>query len=152
MTIFLSYARADGTESAELLRNRLQDARHVAWVDRHDIPGGAEWKTEVAKALLSVDAFILLISPAAMQSEPVRQELEIAASLQKHIIPILAVATPPELLPPAIAALNYRSLITDPLQAFAQVIGDLTALDRAVAREFDSLLQGTGLAGGVLPQ
>jgi hypothetical protein len=151
MKVFLSYARADAQLTVDELRTRLGEARRFAWVDRHDIPTGTDWRAEIHKAILSVDAFVLLVSAASVRSSHVLEELEFALKLQKSVLPLLVAQVPSSDLPAPLAArqlLNFTGNIADKIP---QLIADLEQPWTRVKLQLDSLLRGDELPGARLP-
>lgn len=84
--LFASYAHADGAiVYPELIHLHKQGYR--VWYDEGIDPGN-EWPEEVAKALASASHFLVFISPNAVNSKNVRNEINFALKFQK---PFLAV-------------------------------------------------------------
>ena len=85
---FVCYARED--ESFALgFASDLKDGGVNVWVDQWDIPSGADWDYEIDKALYDCHYFLIVLSPAAVESEEVRSELRIALDERKRIVPVL---------------------------------------------------------------
>jgi formylglycine-generating enzyme required for sulfatase activity len=59
------------------------------WLDQLDIPLGARWDDEVYRALVECEIFMLIMTPAAVASENVKDEIGYAIDNHKHIMPIL---------------------------------------------------------------
>src|SRR2546421_270403 len=72
--VFLSYARADGEPFATQLRQRLEAEHIPLWQDRVGLEGGKDWWLQITDALEKVEFLVLVMTPAAMQSETVRKE------------------------------------------------------------------------------
>jgi hypothetical protein len=123
MQVFLSYARADASKAADELRQQLVNARQVTWLDRENIPGGADWKKSAAEAIVGCTAFVLLITPEAMRSEHVAFEYQLALALRKPFFPALVL---PAALPADLANLNYRDLAgPNYTTGLTKLLGDL---------------------------
>ena len=152
MRIFLSYARADAQAEAQTLRDQLNDARRVTWLDRHDIDAGADWWESARRAIIDSSAFVLLITPASVASDAVKKEYELALALQKHFIPILVKPIAPA-LPPAIINRNYRDLTNDYGAGLAKLIGDLEKAWEDVSQDLTRLAfdDGSGACLGAAP-
>jgi hypothetical protein len=86
--IFLSYSRQDQVFADSLIRGLEAQNLHV-WIDRENIPGGAEWRAAISRAIASCDAFLVVLSPQCIGSRNVVKELSIAESRKRHIIPIM---------------------------------------------------------------
>jgi TIR domain len=72
--VFISYARSDGEPFATGLRQRLE-AKHIPlWQDRVSMEGGRDWWQQITEALDFVEFMVLIMTPAAMQSDTVRKE------------------------------------------------------------------------------
>jgi WD40 repeat protein len=87
---FISYARADGESAARTLHARLQaDAPDVrAWLDRYEIEGGVGWWNQIEEALDRAEFLLLVMTPAAMQSENTRREWRSARQRGVCVYPI----------------------------------------------------------------
>lgn len=84
--IFISYARADGSEIANLLNGRLS-LKHDVFLDTVDIPGGAEWEKLIAREIRRSRLMIVVVTPAVHKSKYVYQEFEQADRKGKIIVP-----------------------------------------------------------------
>ena len=85
--IFVSYRRSDGA-IADALVAALEHQGFGVWLDREDIGGGSRWRDEIARAIEGCDAMVFLMSAAALESDEVYQELAMARSLGRPIIPL----------------------------------------------------------------
>jgi len=95
--VFVSYAHADKAVAyPELLRMRSLGLR--VWYDE-GIEPGREWPDAIANALRKATAFVVLITPAAVASGDVRNEIGLALSWRK---PFFAVHLAPTELPPGL--------------------------------------------------
>ena len=84
--IFVSYARLDKS----FVYNTLQifhDAKVNIWYDE-GIPPSTEWVEEIAQAIKKSSLFVLFMSPQAVSSRFVRNEINYAVSLDKNILTI----------------------------------------------------------------
>jgi len=64
---------------------KLADARFRIWYDEGIEPGN-EWPEEVGRALTGCRLFLVFMSPAAMDSRNVRNEINFASSENKSVI------------------------------------------------------------------
>ena len=87
-TIFFSYARADA-EFALKLANDLRSAGVNLWIDQLDIPAGDRWDIAVGNALKASPRLLLVLSPAAVESQNVMDEVAFALESNKNIVPVL---------------------------------------------------------------
>jgi TIR domain len=85
---FFSYARSDGDFTLRLAKD-LRAAGANVWVDQLDIVGGERWDTAVESALHACKGMILILSPAAVASTNVIDEVSYALDANKIIIPVL---------------------------------------------------------------
>ena len=91
--VFISYSRKD-QRIAEIYFRELRAAGVRIWVDEHSIPGGAQWRQEIARAIRGASAFVLFVSPASVVSTEVAKELELAIRLKRRVIPAFIRPTP----------------------------------------------------------
>jgi len=82
--IFASYSHKNMKEVFGVIR-KLADARFRIWYDEGIEPGN-EWPEEVGKALTSCQLFLVFMSPAAMDSRNVRNEINFATSENKSVM------------------------------------------------------------------
>jgi len=88
----MSYARQDSAFASQLA-NELEAAGHHVWQDVDDLRGGQDWLTAIDQALKQCDRMVLVLSPAALASNWVQNEVAQAISLRKAVIPVLIQAT-----------------------------------------------------------
>jgi len=88
--VFLSYARKDGEEFAERLRNRIAKKTPDVHIkqDRLLLEGGVGWWKQIADAIDSVDFLVLVMTPFAMQSPIVRKEWQYARQQGVCVYPV----------------------------------------------------------------
>ena len=89
--VFLSYARSDGERLASDLRMRLQAEGIPLWQDRVGMEGGRDWWLQITEALDVVEFMVLVMTPAAMQSETVRKEWRYARQQGVCVYPVKGV-------------------------------------------------------------
>jgi hypothetical protein len=82
--IFASYSHRNMKEVFGVLK-KLAAARFRLWYDEGIEPGN-EWPEEVGKALTGCQLFVVFMSPAAMESRNVRNEINFASSENKSIM------------------------------------------------------------------
>jgi hypothetical protein len=85
---FISYSRTN-KEFATKLAKGLRSAGYPVWFDLFDIPTGARWDDEVEKALRECSIFMIILTPASIASENVKDEIGYAIDHGKRILPIL---------------------------------------------------------------
>lgn len=95
--VFVAYSREDHV-IVDAICSRLDREGYDVWRDTKSIPGGAQWRDEIAAAISEVD-FVLVLLSSNVTKKPryPKVEVHIADSHQKKIIPILLEDIP---LPP----------------------------------------------------
>lgn len=81
--IFLSHASADAARAVEIAEV-LRGHGIPAWYAPHQILGARQWQDEIGFALRRCDWFVLLLSPAAVESMWVRRELQYALEQKRY--------------------------------------------------------------------
>jgi len=85
---FLSYSRINKDFALQLARE-LKSAGFSVWIDQLDIPTGARWDDELEKALDECEIFMVILTPASIASDNVKDEIGYAIDTDKRILPIL---------------------------------------------------------------
>ena len=85
--IFISYSHKD-TDYVEKLEKKLIDEGFNVWVD-HRIDYGSRWTKEIEKAIDTCDAYIVVMSETAKESQWVQREVIHAEDRQKPFFPLL---------------------------------------------------------------
>lgn len=78
--VFLSYSRRDQAFVDRLIAE-LERAGLDVWIDRDDIPGGAAWEATISRAVRESAALVVVLSPAAAESDYVPKELSLADNI-----------------------------------------------------------------------
>jgi WD40 repeat protein len=86
--VFISYARSDGEEFANVLRKRLKGEGIPLWQDRVGMEGGRDWWLQITEALDQVEFMALVITPNALRSDTVRKEWRYARQQGVCVYPI----------------------------------------------------------------
>ncbi len=86
--IFISYSRRD-QEFVIRLASGLNARVSGVWFDQSTIQYGQRWHDEIMEGIRDCKAFILVLSPAAMESRYVQEELNRALELGKTIFPVI---------------------------------------------------------------
>lgn len=95
MKVFLSYAQAD-RDAARFLAEGLARFGHKVWDPADALFPGDNWALRIGKALQESEAMVVLLSPQAMRSDQVRQDIEYAlrsAQYKGRLIPVLVKPT-----------------------------------------------------------
>lgn len=85
---FISYCWKDGREYAVALHNNLQELGFNCFLDSSDYAKGDHWRNQGKRALKKTSRLILIVTPEALKSEPVNNELRIFTELGRRILPI----------------------------------------------------------------
>jgi len=91
--VFLSYSRKNTAVVAKVAE-RLRSSGFVIWQDIADIPGGANWQAAIHAGLEQAAAVVVAWSEQAKESEWVTEEIQLARTKRKPIVPLLLDATP----------------------------------------------------------
>jgi WD40 repeat protein len=102
-------ATGDGAVADDLAAERAR-------AEISGIPPSAPWMEEIKAAIAAADSVIVVISPDSCASAVCGTELDYAIGLNKRLVPVIARETPAELVPPALASLNW--LPVNPGQSF----------------------------------
>jgi hypothetical protein len=82
MRVFLSYARKDDA-LARKLAERLSNVGFTVWLAEDEIVPGENWAKKVGKALDASELMVFLLTPGALQSDSVRQDIEFAITARR---------------------------------------------------------------------
>ncbi len=87
---FISYSRKDGAEFAGWLRALLEERDLSIWQDVVALEGGRDWWSQIEDALRSkgLQHFVLVVTPAALESPHVRREIRLARQEGKTVCPV----------------------------------------------------------------
>jgi TIR domain len=89
--IFLSHSDKDRSFASDLTEQMRRHGVPV-WYSRTNILGAQQWHDEIGAALTRCDWFVLVLSPSAVRSRWVKNELVFALNdqrLAKRIVPLL---------------------------------------------------------------
>jgi formylglycine-generating enzyme required for sulfatase activity len=87
-TVFVSYSHRD-TEFAQRLIADLQQAGHAVWIDVNELKGGDEWVKAISEGIINSYAFIVVVTPHALESKWVQDEILWAKQRERLIIPVI---------------------------------------------------------------
>jgi len=119
--VFLSYAETD-RPLAKTLAKDLIAAGFTVWSKQEILPGD-NWARKVATALDESDAMVVIVSPAAAQSEWVRREVEFALGSPRYANRLVqVVAKPTDGMPWILDRLPSISVKREPAEVSQQVI------------------------------
>jgi hypothetical protein len=83
MKVFLSHARKDD-ELARELGARLARVGFAVWVSEEQIAPGENWAKKIGKALDDSELMVFLLTPRALESDWLRQNIEFALGSKKY--------------------------------------------------------------------
>lgn len=86
--VFISHSHSDNKE-AEKVYNGLTSYGIQCWIDTKDIPAGASYPDAIIKGLEWCNCLVLIYSKNVMNSNDIPNELEVAHTDHKLIIPFL---------------------------------------------------------------
>jgi O-acetyl-ADP-ribose deacetylase (regulator of RNase III) len=91
--VFISYSRKDSKTVLEIYK--ALEARGInCWIDKNGISGGKQWKEVIDDAISVAKAILFFSSEESNKSTNVLKEVNLAAELDKQIIPIKLDDTP----------------------------------------------------------
>jgi TIR domain len=138
---FFSYAR---TDSAFVLR-LAQELREVGinlWLDQLDILGGQRWDHAVEEALQTCQGMMAVLSPDALASHNVMDEVSYALEERKIVIPLLLRSCT---IPFRLRRMQYIDFTADYQTGFSQLLRalriDQPLQPRAPAVPEDAVIQ-----------
>jgi hypothetical protein len=136
MKLFISYAR-DDEDRVRPVVDLLRAAGHEVWFDDQLLPGQA-WQEELAVAIRGNEAFVYMLTTAAVESEWCQWEFATAIDMSKPIIPVLLDAA--TALPDPLARYQCADFTAAPgTQAFAmataKLVGGLQQIAVTIPRE-----------------
>ncbi|HBL10649.1 MAG TPA: type IV secretion protein Rhs [Cyanobacteria bacterium UBA11162] len=107
--VFISYADEDRA-TMEKIRNSLRRESITVWTNKTDIQTGEAFEEAINRGIEQADNLVFLLSPESVNSTYCQQELDLALSLSKRIIPVLVHETDPTQVPSALRSLQYIDL------------------------------------------
>ena len=115
---FFSYARKDAAFVLRLAKE-LREVGINLWLDQLDILGGQHWDRAVEEALQTCQGMIAVLSPDALASNNVMDEVSYALEGRKIVIPILLHSC---IIPFRLRRLQYIDFAADYQTGFAQLL------------------------------
>jgi hypothetical protein len=115
---FFSYARKDAAFVLRLAKE-LREVGINLWLDQLDILGGQHWDHAVEEALQTCQGMIAVLSPDALASHNVMDEISYALEERKIVIPILLHSCT---VPFRLRRLQYIDFTADYQTGFAQLL------------------------------
>src|SRR5260370_26858014 len=96
MKVLLSYARKD-SDLARQLAERLRRRGFTVWISDQEITPGDNWGTKIGEALDDSELMVILLTPTALESDRVRQDIEFALGSRKYESRVFSVFVGPAL-------------------------------------------------------
>ncbi|MGH2515401.1 MAG: TIR domain-containing protein, partial [Ktedonobacterales bacterium] len=85
--IFISYSRTDSS-FVDRLDADLRARDFDTWVDRQRLEGGQDWMDIIQNAIDGCEVLVVVLSPDAVQSQPVKTEYRYAIQTGKPVLPL----------------------------------------------------------------
>jgi hypothetical protein len=83
--LFISYAHKDSRQ-VQPVAQELSKLGFDVWIDSQDLQGGQLWSEGITRGIRECHYYILFISRAAMKSDDVRREVDLAYSSKRKMI------------------------------------------------------------------
>ena len=149
--VFISYSRND-MEFVQHLAGDLQRTGLDVWWDLSDIQGSDVWERKIEEGLRSSQYFIVVLTPASLESRWVRREYLSADNKSLKIIP-LKLKTCNE-MPLTLRDIQPIDAINRP---YADVLSEVLRIvygnaQTKLVQEGEGSIQTTGLVGAVKPR
>ncbi|MEE0946970.1 MAG: toll/interleukin-1 receptor domain-containing protein [Acutalibacteraceae bacterium] len=145
--IFISYRRDGGDALAGRISDRLLSLGYSVFFDINSMRSGT-FNTQIIEAIKECDDFIIVLSPGSLDNcndveDWVRQELSLAISLDKNVIPVIMRGFKfPKELPDSISAVQYFEGAVQSSEYFDAMIEKIQSLLTGyVRKEFSHSLQ-----------
>jgi len=139
--IFVSYSSKDRPFALEFSQ-ALELLGANIWIDQNSIQLGQNWDNAIEDALETADTFLLLISPTAVDSQNVQDEVSIAKENNKKLIPVLIM---PCELPMRWKRLQFADLTKNADKAIKDIVDEL-GLKLETTSNLKSVLSLIGLS------
>jgi len=122
--VFLAFSEQD-EEIKEKIRKILLREGLTIWTNKTDIKAGKKFQEAIKKGIEGADNFIYLISSSSLKSEYCQQELDLAFSYNKRIIPLLIESLEPDLIPSSLRGLQFIDFTADYTSSVSKILGQL---------------------------
>src|SRR5262245_28245333 len=126
-SVFISYSR-ESHQKVRSLSSDLEALGHLAWFDQA-LTGGQTWWDMILSEIRKCDVFAFALEPDSLNSPACKREYAYAAQLGKCILPVLVGENvPTDLLPPALAQIQFVDYRRDDREALRALAKALTTL------------------------
>jgi len=140
-SIFVSYSSKDKSFALEFVKE-LQRLGINVWIDQLGIQLGDNWDNAIEEALEKSNTFLLFISPTAVASQNVQDEVHIAIERKKRLIPILIQQCD---MPMRWQRFQYADLTKDPNKGL-QSIMEFLGLEETANQKLKEILSLIGVS------
>ena len=140
-SIFVSYSSKDRPFALGLTKE-LQNLGVNVWIDQLGIKLGQNWDSAIDDALESADTVILIISPTAVSSQNVQDEVSIAINENKKFVPIMIKECD---LPMRWQRRQYADLINNPDKAISDIL-DFLGIEKNTSTNLKNVLSLIGVS------
>lgn len=124
MHVFLSHSSKDHELVVDHLKPALEAAGLRAWCSSSDLRASDNWEQQIRAALANADWFLVIVTPAAIQSEWVRAETHWAVEhMPTHVVPLLGALCRPIDLHLRLGTLQYVDLRSGLETGLRQILG-----------------------------
>jgi hypothetical protein len=137
-SVFVSYSRADWNK-VQAITHELRGFGVHPWVDFLEIRPGDQWQDTIHRALDAAAALIICLSPLALESYRIPDEIRAAQARGKKVIPVVVEPVEMSALPPSILEIQMLRLSDYPVRRAANEVA------RAIA---DVVCKGHAPASG----
>lgn len=145
--VFISYARADAAFALRLGADLKSKGANV-WLDQLDIRPGQQWDREIELAVTAASALLVILSPAAVDSNNVMDEVAFALDEHKTVIPAVCADCR---IPIRLRRIQYIDFRSDYDNGLKGLIGALAAEDQISTPGTDVLPSKPGIAREPVP-
>ncbi len=148
---FVSYAREDSSVALRLAADLKQAGANV-WLDQLDIRPGRQWDREVEQALNVCQELLVILSPAAIASANVIDEVYYALDAGKNVIPLLIQDCQIPLRLHRVQYVDFRSNYREALKDLLAALAAANRREAAAAAEAGEPTQTLTAPAGQSPE
>ncbi len=142
LKVFISYSR-DDLAFADQLCAALTAMDFVPTLDRIGISGAADWRETLKSMILKSDTVVFVLSPSSARSEMCAEEVAIADTLAKRIIPVVCQPLLQAPVPKRLQDLNYIFFYPEPKSPGSGFGAGLGALKEALETDMGWMREHT---------
>ena len=75
-SIFISYARDDGSDFANHIKKYFEQKGHKIFLDIKSIDPGENWEDKIRNAISECDIFLIIVTPIALERREIEKEYQ----------------------------------------------------------------------------